>query len=89
MEIFRAEKHLLYSRFPFSNENTKCLCVYLCAGYSLANALGLSYGIGKQNDCFRELGLSVKLCVPNECKICERQFQGKHNTTEEKKTNTE
>lgn len=26
----------------------------------------------EQNDCFRELGLSLKLCVLNECKICEK-----------------
>lgn len=29
----------------------------------------------EQNDCFGELGLSLKLCVLNECKICERQFR--------------
>lgn len=39
----------------------------------------------EQNDCFGELGLSVKLCVPNECKICERQFQGKREREREKK----
>lgn len=26
----------------------------------------------EQNDCFGELGLSLKLCVPNKCKICRK-----------------